>query len=148
MASQITSVSIVYSIICPGEDQRKHQSYASLAFVRGIHRWPVNSLHKGPVTRKRFPFDDFIMVLVPSPALCGSPQISTNMTPSYIKFIQTPIDDICVHLWAMEFKWENIKKIIIAKNIQDNRFYSFIFCYWCHKPSSLGTHQCVSARNM
>ena len=30
-------------------------------FVRGIHRWPVNSPHKGPVTRKLFPFDDVIM---------------------------------------------------------------------------------------
>ena len=44
-------------------DQRKHQSSASLAFVRGIHRWPVNSPHKGPVTRKMFPFDDVIMNL-------------------------------------------------------------------------------------
>ena len=43
-------------------DQRKHQSSASLAFVRGIHRWPVNSPHKGPVTWKTFPFDDVIMV--------------------------------------------------------------------------------------
>ena len=41
---------------------RKHQSPAPLVFVRGIHRWPVNSPHKGPVTRKMFPFDDFIMV--------------------------------------------------------------------------------------
>ena len=47
-----------------GADQRKHQSSASLAFVRGIHRWPVNSPHKGPVTRKMFPFDDVIMVLI------------------------------------------------------------------------------------
>ena len=45
----------------PGTDQRKHRSSASLAFVRGIHRWPVNSPHKGPVTWKMFPFDDFIM---------------------------------------------------------------------------------------
>ena len=44
-----------------GADQRKHQSSASLAFVRGIHRRPVNSPHKGPVTRKVFPFDDVIM---------------------------------------------------------------------------------------
>ena len=29
-------------------------------FVWGIHRWPVNSPHKGPVTRKMFPFDDAI----------------------------------------------------------------------------------------
>ena len=41
---------------------RKHQSSASLSFVRGIHRWSVNSPHKGPVTRKMFPFDDVIMV--------------------------------------------------------------------------------------
>ena len=43
-------------------DQRKHQSSASLAFVGGIHRSPVNSPHKGPVTRKMFPFDDVIMI--------------------------------------------------------------------------------------
>ena len=35
-------------------DQRKHQSSASLAFVRGIHRWPVNSPHKWPEKRKMF----------------------------------------------------------------------------------------------
>ena len=40
---------------------KKYQSFAWLAFVRGIHRWPVNSPHKGPVTRKMFPFDDVIM---------------------------------------------------------------------------------------
>ena len=55
MASQITSLAIVYSIIYSGADQRKHQSSASLAFVRGIHRWPENSPHKGPVMRKMFP---------------------------------------------------------------------------------------------
>ena len=42
-------------------DQRKHQSSASLAFVKGIHRWPMDSPHKGPVTRKMFPFNDVIM---------------------------------------------------------------------------------------
>ena len=61
MASQITSLTIVYSTVYSGEYQRKHQSSASLAFVRGIHRWPVNSPHKWPVTRKMFPFDDVIM---------------------------------------------------------------------------------------
>ena len=63
MASQITGVSIVSSTVVSGADQRKHQSSASLAFVWGIHRWPVNSPHKGPVTRKMFPFDDVIMVM-------------------------------------------------------------------------------------
>ena len=61
MASQITSLMIVFSIFYSGTDQRKHQSSASLAFVRGIHRGPVNSPHKGPVMRKMFPFDDVIM---------------------------------------------------------------------------------------
>ena len=58
MASRITSLTIVYSSIYSGSDQRKHQSSASLAFVRGIHRWPVNSPHKWLVTRKMFPFDN------------------------------------------------------------------------------------------
>ena len=61
MASQITSFTIVYSTVFSGADQRKHQSSASQAFVQGIHRWPVNSQHKWPVTRKMFPFDDVIM---------------------------------------------------------------------------------------
>ena len=53
MASQITSLTIVYSTIYPDADQRKHQSSASLAFVLGIHRGSVNSLHTWPVTRKK-----------------------------------------------------------------------------------------------
>ena len=61
IASQITSLTIVYSIVYSDVDQRKHQSSASLAFVWGIHRGPVNSPHKRPVTRKMFPFDDVIM---------------------------------------------------------------------------------------
>ena len=61
MASKITSLTIVYSTVYSGADQRKHQSPAALAFVREIHRWPVNSPHKGPVTRKMFPFDDDII---------------------------------------------------------------------------------------
>ena len=61
MASQITSLTIVYSAVYTDADQRKHQSSESLAFVWGIHRGPVNSPHKWPVTRKMFPFDDVIM---------------------------------------------------------------------------------------
>ena len=58
IASQITSLTIVYSTVYSDADQRKHQSSASLAFV---YRGPVNSPHKWPVTRKMFPFDDVIM---------------------------------------------------------------------------------------
>ena len=61
IASQITSLTIVYPTVYQDADQRKHQSSASLAFLRGIHRGPVNSPHKWPVTRKMFQFDDVIM---------------------------------------------------------------------------------------
>ena len=76
MASQITSLSTVYSTVYSGTDQRKHQSSVSLAFVRGIHRWPANSPHKGPVTRKMFPFD-----LIPFPQLYYN-------TKNYITLVQ------------------------------------------------------------
>ena len=61
IASQITSLTIIYSIVYSGTDQRKHQSSASLAFVRRIHRWSVNSPRIWPVPRKILPFDDAIM---------------------------------------------------------------------------------------
>ena len=63
MASQIIGVTIVYSTVCSGADQRKYQISASLAFVRGIHRRPVNSQHERPVAWKMFPFDDVIMYI-------------------------------------------------------------------------------------
>ena len=59
-------------------DQRKHQSSASLAFVWGIHRGPVNSPHKWPVARKMFPFDDVIMKCI---------QLCYRMRPSYFSSI-------------------------------------------------------------
>ena len=62
ITSQITSLTVIYSTVYTDADQRKHQSSASLAFVWGIHRGPVNSPHKWPVTRKVFPFDDVIML--------------------------------------------------------------------------------------
>ena len=61
MASQITSLTIVYSTVHSGRDPRKHQRSASLAFVRGIHRRLVNSPHKWSVTLQICPFDDVIM---------------------------------------------------------------------------------------
>ena len=111
IASQITSLMIVYTIVYSGTDQRKHLSSASLAFVRGIHRHsPVNSQHKGPVTRKMFPFDDVIMqdimaaakwplykVDMPkaSPAVVGMLAIAgTHGTPAcfcHVSFTSTPL---------------------------------------------------------
>ena len=78
MASQITSLTIVNSTVCSGADQRKHQSSASLAFVWGIHRWPVNSPHKWPVTRKMLPFHDVIIRFVKK---CHAMVVQSRVTP-------------------------------------------------------------------
>ena len=64
MASQITGVSIVCSIVCSDADQRKHQSSTSLAFVMGILQWPMDSPHKKPVAQKMFLFVDVIMKMI------------------------------------------------------------------------------------
>ena len=81
-ASQITSLTIVYSAVYSGTDHRNLQSSASLAFVTGIHRAPVNSPHKGPVTRKIIPFEDIIM------RICQQYRIIiSTWVPSYIQML-------------------------------------------------------------
>ena len=87
IASQITSLTIVYSTIYSGADQSKHQSSASLAFVWGIHRGPVNSPHKWPVTRKMFPFDDVIMY---NNVLCCSQYLR-------IEELESPTPSLMIH---------------------------------------------------
>ena len=86
IASQITSLTVVYSTVYSDADQRKHQSSVSLAFVRGIHRGSVNSPHKWPVTRKVFPFDDVIMEV----GLCD------GHLDGLVRFSYTTIGDICM----------------------------------------------------
>ena len=64
MVSQISSITIVYSTVY---SRRRSKEISKLKALRHwplwgeIHRWPVNFPHKGPVTRKKFPFDDVIM---------------------------------------------------------------------------------------
>ena len=62
MSTMVSIIAIAYSAVQSGADQRKHKSYASLAFVHGIHRWPMNSPQKWPVTRKIILFDDVIII--------------------------------------------------------------------------------------
>ena len=69
IASQITSLAIVFSPVYLNTDQRKNQSSTALAFVWGSHRRPVNSPHKWPVKRKMFPFDNVIVSTVVLDAL-------------------------------------------------------------------------------
>ena len=62
IASQITSLTVVYSTVYSDADQSKHQKLRVTGLCVGNSPGPVNSPHKGPVTRKMFPFDDVIML--------------------------------------------------------------------------------------
>ena len=96
MASQITSLTSVYWTVYSDAGQRKHQSSASLAFVRGIHRGQVNSPHKWPVTRKLFPFDD-VIILCP----LKRPQIPSAFTVLIHKARQTT--KLSIYLTCLKF---------------------------------------------
>ena len=110
MASQITSLTIVYSTVYSATDQRKHQNSGSLAFVRGIHRWPVNSPHKGPVTRKMFPFDGIIMNMV-------------NFVQNY--HTSHPI----AHLWEQHMSFVSSKSVFFY--ILDPLWWHITVCQKC-----------------
>ena len=92
MTSHNTGVSIDYLTGCSGADQRKHESSAWLAFVRRIHRWAVKSPHKGPITRKMFPFDDVIMGL----CIIKCMQITTHIYLDWFLYI---FADIRLHVY-------------------------------------------------
>ena len=97
-ASQITSLTIVYSTVYSDADQRKHQSSASLAFVQGIHKWPV--------MWKMFPFDDVIMAAkLDKPSCCVS-LFSIELTVMILKpkyFQQNKVNAKCMLLpWLLK----------------------------------------------
>ena len=93
VASQITSLLIVYSTVYSGADQRKHQSSVSLASVRENHRWPVNYPHKCPVSGKMFPFDDAIMS-----------EVNTGAGHIHIWVIYHNLS----HIWDLKTFWDNV----------------------------------------
>ena len=106
MASQINSITIVYSTVCSGADQIKHQSSASLAFVRWIRRLPANSPHKGPVTRKMFPFDAVIMFIGSKQCLITQSLVMRHCSKAILQLPQyqwiyftTGIKRACGHIW-------------------------------------------------
>ena len=97
MASQITSLTSVYSIVYSGADQRKHQSSMSLAFAR-------ESPHKRPVTWKMFPFEDIIMTLLIFMHMPSEIQILTHTRPRDMARSRPPF-------WIFSFaawKWVNM----------------------------------------
>ena len=113
IASQFTSLAIVYSTVNSDTNQRKHQSSASLAFVWGLHRGPVNSPHKWPVTRKMFPFDDVIMT-------------STNIESLYIYIF---------------FHWLSSSLGSLIKYLSRSVSICMVFCQWRHSErDGISTH--------
>ena len=135
MAFPNTSLTIVYSTVYSVADQRKHQSSASLAFLRGIHRWPVNSPHKGPVTRKMFPFDDVIMlscsvsVKMPLPVTCMSeprPNSLRNFRQFPLTTLQLLLDDV-IDAWNDKTPLSQLCKYTISISQLQTRFSSMVY---------------------
>ena len=121
VASQITSLTIVYSMVHPGLDQRKHQSSASLALVLGIHWWLVNSPHKGPVMWKMFPFDDIIKPLLTT--LSGTTR--TTRTPAFWGYPPPP-NDYPYHWVILDPKSKEDKvKVTNLKNSPKFQIFEF-----------------------
>ena len=118
MASQIPSLAIVFSTVYSGADQRKHQSSASLAFVRGM----VNSTHKWPVTRKMFSFDDVIIDM----------QFLTPMQEYKCIFLEMPlvfVSTMCIN--SMTNLIDILFMHMVAKNATG------IYRYYSHKECIL-----------
>ena len=109
--SRINSLKIVYSTVYSSADQRKHQNSASLAFVRGIHRGPVNSPHKWPVTRKMFPIDDVIMISFPSSTRthCYIPRM---LALTYCVIIKK-------YWWQLQSTWVLDRADLFVENIHE-----------------------------
>ena len=130
IASQITSLTIVYSTVYSVADQRKHQSSASLAFVWGIHRGTGNSPHKWTVTRKMFPFDDVIMLCRPSKTGVGLTFTNLDLfTPGTFNFTHHQLQRLTVN--GMKAKYTK-HSTWITFHFAYNRFH---ICYNSHSTS-------------
>ena len=122
MASHFTSLTVVYLIVYSDPGQRKRQSSASLAFVRGIHWWPVNFPHKGPVTRKIFPFDGFII----TEGCVSGPLFAFKLFQlryiHYKRWDHWPVD-----FWELISKFAtNFTEYVMWISLQDG--FDFVFC--------------------
>ena len=133
MASQITSLTIVYSSVYLGEDQRKHQSSASLAFVWGIHRWPVNSPQKWPVTRTMFPFDDVIMCRVMNMNVFAVNSMAPGGCGLDFKCVifKRVVENTFISIFsATSFRWMQKKSALVQ------------WIAWCRQATNQNLNQC------
>ena len=141
IASQITSLAIVYPTVYSGANQRKHQSSASLAFVRRIIRGPVNSPHKWPVTRKMFPFDDVIMVRITVPL--AHQHFSNIYTQTYIPHKHTPhrspMKGMCFRFCFCHSQTWNYVVVLYTVSCYSGLFLTRFYCKGDFSfPSSMG----------
>ena len=106
---QITSLTIVYSTAYSLADQRKHQSSKSLAFVRGIHRWPVNSPHKGPIIWKCSH-----LMTSSTKTMITALYLQATWPKNYISLVH----EISLSIWNIHFYywgWEKVSAIMMRK---------------------------------
>ena len=144
IASQITSLTIVYSAVYSGADQRKHQSSALLAFVREIHRWPVKSPHKWPVTRIMFPFDDVIMCI----SKVGHHGSDNGSVPNWRKVITCTNAGIAlIRPLGIKIKQFSLKKKVWNCHLQiRGHFVSALICWLTFSNFHVqfgGTYWCI-----
>ena len=144
MASQITSLVIVYSSVYSGADQRKYQNSASLAFMRGIHRWPVNFPHEGSSTRKTFPLD-YVIMISPVGALshywfcvwtdhvswCFHAEMETaNMVPPYSLIGGSSLHHVLRYIEAKRFTFKFFASLSLVQHS----------CHSCRDASQMSVH--------
>ena len=118
MASQITSVAIVYQPFIQGADQRKHQNSASLAFVRGSHRWPVTFRTKGQLRGKRF----HLMTSscnMPSWSFTRRNNVIKGKTITFIFFVTTALKILIFGWWDRLIYWTT--GIILGMGLANER---------------------------
>ena len=137
--------------------------------MRGINRWPVNYPHKGPVTRKIFPFYDVTMIYMPvhwpanpfrdttqhtmasntNPAECWLmlkfhvPAICRVFKHSLWEIMCCFLSEIifAIHIKIFPFNIKIITKMLIEQ---------MVFCTWISKLFKLAfaTNSCAWVKNM
>ena len=121
MVSPTTSLTIVYSSVYLGADQRKYQSSASLAFTRAIYRWPMNSPDKGPVSGKCFH-------LMTSSWTAVIPLLTTGVTT-----VLHPAIGIILH-WCPSMlrpRWINNSAPPLLWEDHTTTYFRIIYILWC-----------------
>ena len=111
MASQITSLTVVYSTVYSDADQRKHQKLCVIGLCVGNSPGPVNSPHKGPVMRKMFPFDDVIKAVYLTWRLLCAICIFADL-----RWIWSgPMDNVCNQIIIVMIGSFTVKSIVVQQ---------------------------------